>query len=56
LGDENVDEKYRKEIEPKKNKLRLKYVKEKSFWTDAKIIFRTIAKLFELGKLWNTKN
>lgn len=56
LGDENVDEKYRNEIEPKKNKLRLKYVKEKSFWTDARIIFRTVAKLFELGKLWNIKD
>ena len=56
LGDENVDEKYRKEVEPRKNELRLKYVREKSFWTDIKIIFWTIVKFFELRKLWNIKD
>jgi lipopolysaccharide/colanic/teichoic acid biosynthesis glycosyltransferase len=56
LGDENVDEKYRREIEPRKNELRLKYAKEHSFWIDLKIIFRTVLKLVQLRKLWNTKD
>jgi len=56
LGDENVDEKYRREIEPRKNELRLRYVKEHSFWIDLKIIFRTVLKLVQLRKLWNTKD
>lgn len=56
LGDENVDEKYRKEIEPRKNELRLRYAKEHSFWIDLKIIFRTVLKLIQLRKLWNTKD
>ena len=32
LGSVNVDEKYAKEIEPIKNSLRLRYVKEKTFY------------------------
>ena len=32
LGDENIDETYRREIEPRKNELRLQYVKERNFW------------------------
>jgi lipopolysaccharide/colanic/teichoic acid biosynthesis glycosyltransferase len=56
LGDENVDEKYRKEVEPRKNELRLKYVKEKSFWTDIRIIFRTVVKFFKLKKLWSIED
>lgn len=56
LGDENVDEKYRREVEPRKNELRLKYVKEHSFWIDMKIIFRTLLRLAQLRKLWSTKD
>ncbi|MCH8741631.1 sugar transferase [Patescibacteria group bacterium] len=56
LGDENVDEKYRTKIEPRKNELRLKYAKEHSFWIDIKIIFRTLLRLAQLRKLWNTKD
>lgn len=52
LGNENVDEKYLREIEPRKNELRLQYVKERTFWIDIKIIFWTIAKLFHFKKLW----
>lgn len=52
LGNENVDEKYRREIEPKKNELRLRYVKERSFWIDMKIIFWTIMKLLKIRRLW----
>ena len=36
LGDENVDEKYLQEIEPEKNRLRVKYAKEQSILVDLK--------------------
>ena len=52
LGNENVDEKYMREIEPKKNILRIRYVKERSFLIDLKIIFLTISKLLKIRKLW----
>lgn len=45
LGDGLVDEKYLKEVEPKKNLLRIKYVKEKSFFIDLYILFKTAIKL-----------
>ncbi len=45
LGDGDVDLKYQQEIEPHKNILRLKYVKEQSFWVDLKILFRTMSRL-----------
>ena len=48
LGDEKVDEKYLKEIEPQKNKLRIKYVKEFNFWVDIKIITLTLIKLLKI--------
>jgi lipopolysaccharide/colanic/teichoic acid biosynthesis glycosyltransferase len=52
LGNVNVDEKYRTEIEPRKNELRLKYVKERSFIVDMKIIIHTIGRLLKLKQLW----
>lgn len=56
LGDKNVDEKYITEIEPLKNKLRIKYVKEISLWVDVKIFFLTIVQLFKIKAKWNTSN
>ncbi len=56
LGDNAVDEKYNKEIEPEKNKLRMKYAREHSFLVDLKIILMTIKKLLKIKALWNTKN
>ena len=41
LGNQNVDEKYASEIEPIKNLLRLRYVKEKSFLLDIRILIET---------------
>ena len=41
LGTSNVDEYYEKFVEPKKNKLRLKYVNEISFFLDFKILICT---------------
>lgn len=56
LGDENVDEKYAKEVEPRKQELRMKYAKEHNFFIDLQIIVLTIVTLFKLRTLWNTKN
>ena len=41
LGQGNVDEKYEAEIEPVKNLLRLKYVNERSFFLDMRILIET---------------
>jgi len=56
LGDKDVDEKYLHEVEPRKNFLRVKYVKEQSFRTDAKILWLAIWKLLLTSRLWNTKD
>jgi lipopolysaccharide/colanic/teichoic acid biosynthesis glycosyltransferase len=45
LGDGDVDAKYLHEIEPKKNRLRMKYAKEHSFGGDLRIIFQTAKQL-----------
>ena len=41
LGDKDVDEKYANEIEPIKNILRLRYVKEKNFLLDFRVLIET---------------
>jgi len=46
LGDGDVDRKYLEEVEPQKNALRIRYVKEQSFFTDLKILLKTLSKLF----------
>ena len=56
LGDESVDERYLKEIEPEKNKLRMKYAKEHSFWIDIKIILMTLMQMLKIQTLWNIKD
>ena len=56
LNDESVDEKYLKEIEPKKNRLRIKYVKEQSFWGDIKIILITLKQMLRIRAIWNIKD
>lgn len=55
LGDDNVDEKYLREIEPEKNRLRIRYVRDLSFWTDMKILFLTFLQLFKIRSRWNTQ-
>lgn len=54
LGDGNIDEKYFREIEPEKNRLRIKYAKENSFFIDVCILFRTIIALLRINNIWNT--
>ena len=46
LGSGDVDVRYQKEIEPVKNKLRLRYVKERSFLLDLRILVETAFKIF----------
>lgn len=56
LGDDNIEEKYLTEIEPEKNRLRIKYAREHSFFIDLKIIWQTIVQLFRVKLAWNIKN
>lgn len=50
IGPENVDENFETRVLPIKNKLRVKYVKEWSFWTDMKIIGRTLIRLTGISR------
>jgi len=51
-GIKDADEAYAKLIRPTKLKLQLKYLKERTFWTDVKIIFFTIVTIIStrMGK------
>ncbi|MDE2292131.1 MAG: sugar transferase, partial [Elusimicrobia bacterium] len=48
LGNEDPDRKYEVEIRPKKNALRLRYVRERSFWLDLRLIGATLGRLVGL--------
>lgn len=50
IGAENVDAAFESRVLPIKNRLRVKYVKERSFWIDMKIIGSTLAKLFGISR------
>ena len=45
LGDENPDRVYEEQVLPRKNALRVKYVREQSFSGDVMIILKTLRKL-----------
>ena len=47
VGEKNADEVYIKKIRGKKNKLRLKYVENRSFLEDIEIIMKTIIKILK---------
>lgn len=49
LGNVDVDNKYKNEIEPIKNKLRVKYVKEKSLYLDFQIMVETLFRIFGIN-------
>ena len=53
LGDDNVDKKYSKEIEPQKNNLRIQYAMNNSFWIDLKILLMTVLRICGINKPWN---
>lgn len=54
LGDSDVDGKYLREVEPVKNKLRLKYVRDCSFLTDLTILIWTAFAVVGIRRKWNT--
>lgn len=56
LGDGPIDEKYLREIEPEKNRLRIKYATEHSMLVDLMIIGQTLVSMFRIRSLWNTKS
>jgi lipopolysaccharide/colanic/teichoic acid biosynthesis glycosyltransferase len=45
-GSPDPEKTYREKIRPEKIRLQIEYVKNRSFWLDIKIIFRTILKIF----------
>jgi lipopolysaccharide/colanic/teichoic acid biosynthesis glycosyltransferase len=51
LGSESVDTFYEERVRPEKNKLRIKYVRERTFWGDLKIILLTLYRI--LGRRSN---
>lgn len=50
IGAENVDAAFETRVLPIKNRLRVQYVRERSFWTDMKIIGGTLAKLLGISR------
>lgn len=50
IGAENVDAAFETRVLPIKNRLRVQYVRERSFWTDMKIIGSTLAKLLGISR------
>ena len=55
LGAVNVDEVYRTEIEPVKNRLRVQYVKSRSLLLDSRILIETFFSLFGIRGITNLK-
>jgi lipopolysaccharide/colanic/teichoic acid biosynthesis glycosyltransferase len=47
LGDADPDRVYEEQVRPIKNALRVKYVKEQSFWNDIRLILRTLSRIKE---------
>jgi len=44
-GSADPEKTYQEKIRPEKIRLQIKYVKERNFWMDLKIIFKTIFKI-----------
>lgn len=55
LGAVKADEVYETEVRPVKNRLRIRYVRTRSFWTDLSILFQTVSRLAGLP-FWNMRN
>ena len=56
LGNEDVDEKYLRDVEPEKNRLRIQYARNPSLRTDLKILYLTFCRLLKIRSLWNSGN
>lgn len=48
LGSEDADRIYKEKVEPEKNELRLKYIRDKSLWVDVRIIIKTFIGLLKI--------
>jgi lipopolysaccharide/colanic/teichoic acid biosynthesis glycosyltransferase len=46
-GSPDPEKTYQEKIWPEKKRLQIKYIKERSFWLDLKIILKTILKIFQ---------
>jgi len=46
-GSPDPEKTYQEKIWPKKKELQIKYINNRSFWLDLKIIFKTISKIFQ---------
>ena len=46
-GSPDPEKTYQEKIWPKKKELQIKYIRDRSFWLDLKIIFKTISKIFQ---------
>ena len=55
LGSTDVDEIYETEIEPIKNMLRVKYVKDKSLLLDMRIMAETLFRIFHIPNVTGLK-
>jgi lipopolysaccharide/colanic/teichoic acid biosynthesis glycosyltransferase len=45
IGDEDPDQAYEEKILAEKNRLRIQYVKDQSFWLDLSLILKTILRV-----------
>lgn len=52
LGSENADAAYLMEVRPEKNRLRMQYVRNRTFWTDIKLIVITLLTVIR-QRPWN---
>lgn len=56
LGSKNVDARYLNEIEPQKNRLRLRYVEHMSLFLDIKILIATLCKVIGIKRFFGLKD
>ncbi|MEL6301953.1 MAG: sugar transferase [Pseudomonadota bacterium] len=50
IGAEDVDATFEREVLPRKNALRVRYVKTRTFWGDIKIIYMTLLRMVRRGR------
>lgn len=55
VDEKNVDQYYREKIEPLKNQLRIKYIKDSSLFMDIKIVFQTVGVIIKKNILKKNK-
>jgi len=50
VGSDDPDAAFREKVLPEKNRLRLEYVRDRSFWTDMKILWLTLMRVVGMGE------